>query len=283
MSSTLAHGAGNRSLGEPVPLGALAASPALVILLLAGLGLRLTIAYVLFPASGFATDIASYASWALTLGAARSRRLLRERRLLGLPARLPLPALADRRSWRGRPPTRPRSRAALVKLPPILIDMAVGYVLYRLVRGWAWPGRAAESLALAAAALYLFNPVSFYDSALWGQTDAAGALVMLLGVAALIRGNSEGATALATMAALIKPQFGVVLIPLVGVVLLKRHLLRPGLGAAAPTVGSRRARGAGSTATAGPVRLLTSLAGRARRRSTSSRSRSASTSRATCG
>jgi len=68
VTSTLARGAGRRSLGEPVPLGALAASPALAVLLLAGLGLRLTIAYVLFPSAGFATDLASYTSWALTLG-----------------------------------------------------------------------------------------------------------------------------------------------------------------------------------------------------------------------
>ena len=116
---------------------------------------------------------------------------------------------------------RPAAAADLVKLPPILLDIAVGYVLYRLVRGWTWPGERSERLALVAAALYLFNPVSFYDSALWGQTDAAGALILLLGVAALIRGNSEGAAAFAATAALVKPQFGVVPIPLVGFVLVQ--------------------------------------------------------------
>ena len=113
--------------------------------------------------------------------------------------------------------------------------------------GWsaAGPGRAraARRWRLAAAALYLFNPVSFYDSALWGQTDAAGALVLLLGVAALIRGNSEGAAALAATAALVKPQFGVVLIPLVAAVLVKRHLLRARLGPAAAALGARALAG----------------------------------------
>ncbi len=61
-----------------------------------------------------------------------------------------------------------------------------------------------------------------------GQTDAFGALIVLLTVAALVRGNSEGASALAVLAALIKPQFGIVLLPLVGIVLLRRHLFRPG-------------------------------------------------------
>ncbi len=54
--------------------------------------------------------------------------------------------------------------------------------------------------------------------------------MLLLGVAALIRGNSEGAALLGTLAALVKPQFGVVLIPLVAVLLIRRHLIRPGSG-----------------------------------------------------
>ena len=62
----------------------------------------------------------------------------------------------------------------------------------------------------------------------------------MLGLAALIRGNSEGAAGLAVLAALVKPQFGVVMLPLVAMVLLKRHLLDPGLGAAQYAVGARR-------------------------------------------
>ncbi len=137
---------------------------------------------------------------------------------------------------------------ALIKIPPMLVDLVVGYVLYRLVLGWTWPGRRAEALALAAAALYVFNPVTMYDSALWGQTDSVGALVILLGVAALVRGNSEGAALLGTLAALVKPQFGVVLIPLVAVLLIRRHLLRPGIGPTPTPRGARRGCEAGSPA-----------------------------------
>ena len=141
---------------------------------------------------------------------------------------------------------------------PILLDIAVGYLLYRLVRGWTWPGPRGETLALAAAALYLFNPVSFYDSALWGQSDAAGALVILLGLAALIRGNSEGAAAMAATAALVKPQFGVVLIPIVAAVLIKRHLLQAGSGPHNEPWAPRRLR-AWLGWHQGPIRLLTAF------------------------
>ncbi len=258
MTSTLAHGVG-RSPGEPVRrLRVLAWSPALIVLLLGGLALRLTIAYVLFPSSGFTTDVSSYASWAMTLAEHGPGGFYASAGFADYPPAYlyllwPVGLLA-------RGASDPGAMAAdLVKLPPILLDLAVGYVLYRLVRGWAWPSRRAEAMALGAAALYLFNPVSFYDSALWGQSDAAGALMLLLGAAALVRGNSEGAAALAAVAALVKPQFGVVLLPLVAFVLIKRHLVLPGSGpqraawAPAPLAGWLARQ-------QGPLRLLTAAA-----------------------
>ncbi len=225
MTTTLAQGVSRRP-GDPIrPLRALALSPALIVLLLAGLALRLTIAYVLFPASGFESDLASYTAWAATLAEHGPAGFYAHSGFSDYPPAYlyVLWALGSLVGAGGDP-------GDLIKLPPILFDVGVGYTIYRLLRGWTWPGSRSETLALAAAALYLFNPVSFYDSALWGQSDAVGALVVLLGMAALIRGNSEGAAVLAVTAALVKPQFGVVLIPLVLFVLLKRHLVRPGSG-----------------------------------------------------
>ncbi len=217
------------------PPRALSASTALVLLLLGGLALRLTIAYILFPASGFPSDVASYVSWAMSMAEHSPGNfyaaLAAGQSFIDYPPGYlyvlwPIGAIAQ--AFGGSDPW--SLATALVKIPPMLVDVAVGYVLYRLVLGWAWPGRRAEALALGAAALYLFNPVTLYDSALWGQTDSVGALVILLGVAALVRGNSEGAALLGTLAALVKPQFGLVLIPLVAVLLIRRHLLRPGSG-----------------------------------------------------
>ena len=214
------------------PPRALSASTALLLLLLGGLALRLTIAYILFPASGFPSDVSSYVSWAMTMAHEGPAGFYANAGFSDYPPGYllvvlwPIGALSD--AFGGNDPY--SLATALIKIPPMLVDIAVGYVLYRLVLGWAWPGRRAEALALGAAALFVFNPVTFYDSALWGQTDAVGALVILLGVAALVRGNSEGAAFLGTIAALIKPQFGLVLIPLVAVMLLRRHVFRPGSG-----------------------------------------------------
>ncbi len=213
------------SAGRPLP--PVSQTPALILLLLGALALRLTLAYVLFPGSGFATDLNSYIAWA---------NVMAERGPGGFygsvwsdypPGYLlvlwPIGLLGSFLGGDGGNAT-----GELIKLPAIAADLAVGFLLYRLVLGWTWPGRRAPQLALIAAAVWLFNPVTIYDSAIWGQTDAVGALVMLLAVAALVRGNGEGSAALLAVAALMKPQFGIVLAPIVVGVLISRHLLRRG-------------------------------------------------------
>jgi dolichyl-phosphate-mannose-protein mannosyltransferase len=120
--------------------------------------------------------------------------------------------------------------AAMLKLPAIGADVLIGLVLYAVVRHWMRDRPRAETLALGAAALYLFNPVAWYDSALWGQVDAVGTLVVLCAIVFLVEGFSEAAVAAAILAGLIKPQYGVVLLAMVALLLLRRHLFAIGSG-----------------------------------------------------
>ncbi len=139
MTSTLAQGVG-RSPGEPVrPLRALALSPALIVLLLGGLALRLTIAYVLFPASGFESDLASYASWAGSMAEYGPGGFYENAGFADYP-----PAYLYVLWAIGLLAGAGGEAGELIKLPPMLLDLAVGYVIYRLVRGWTWPGARSE-------------------------------------------------------------------------------------------------------------------------------------------
>ncbi|MDQ3492109.1 MAG: phospholipid carrier-dependent glycosyltransferase [Chloroflexota bacterium] len=245
---------------------ALSSLSALAILLLAGLALRFTIAYILFPGSGFESDLASFSSWARTMAEFGPGGFYANAGFADYPpgylyvlwavgglAGLLAPLAG------GAPDA---LVGTLIKLPPMLADVALAALLYRIVSRWSSePGQNASRLGMLAAGAYLINPVTWYDSALWGQADAVGALVMLLGVAALLRGNPEGSAALAVKAGLIKPQFGVVLAPIVVVVLLRRHLLAPGSG---PVRSPWLPAGLADRAkrTQGPIRLVTSaLAG----------------------
>jgi hypothetical protein len=79
---------------------------------------------------------------------------------------------------------------------------------------------------------------------------------VLATLALLFSGWSEAAAGMAVMAGLIKPQYGLVLAPFVGVVLLRRHLFRIGSGPV-PTRVPDRLRG-WFVGEQGPWRILTS-------------------------
>ena len=73
---------------------------------------------------------------------------------------------------------------ALIKLPSILADvLTAGLLAWTLGRG-----SRAPSVALAACALYLFNPAIWYVSVYWGQTDSIYTLFLVAAIIALERG-----------------------------------------------------------------------------------------------
>ena len=54
-----------------------------------------------------------------------------------------------------------------LKLPSILADLLIGSFIYFCVKR-----KTTQKMALFASALFLFNPIVIYNSAVWGQTDA---------------------------------------------------------------------------------------------------------------
>jgi Gpi18-like mannosyltransferase len=97
---------------------------------------------------------------------------------------------------------------AALKGLSIPFDLGIGLVLWLLVRR-----RAGDGAALAAAALYLFNPGVLIAGPMWGQIDAAGTLVFLGALLATSSQRWALAGALGVVAGMIKPQFGLVLLP----------------------------------------------------------------------
>lgn len=69
---------------------------------------------------------------------------------------------------------------AFLKLPAILADLGIAYWIFRFLNHNDY-----RKFALVGAILFLINPVSWYNSSVWGQTDATvnffalGTLVML--------------------------------------------------------------------------------------------------------
>ncbi len=143
----------------------------------------------------------------------------------------------------------------LIKLPAILTDIALGYIVYSMVRELG----VTERRATIAGAVVILNPITWFDSVVWGQVDSFGTVFLLLAVRELWRGRSERSAILAVVAALIKPQLAI-LVPIVAVVTIRRALWPVGgWGDEDPP---RPGGLAWERRTLGPVRILTTgLAG----------------------
>jgi len=244
-------GAPSRSTGIQGTAGAI------LIVLALGLALRLILAYLL-PGSGFEADLSSFTYWASNL-ADEGPYGFYERPFFHdyTPGYLYVLWLV------GSVGAALGGIGDLIKIPPILADLAIGYLVWSMVRELG--GR--ERLALLGAAIVVVNPVFWFDNVVWGQVDSAGVVFLLLGLRALWRDQPERAAIFTVIAALVKPQLGI-LVPLVAVVTIRRALwpvrTADDVALVGPAPGVRlvdrlRAR---ETRTGHPLRILTTgLAG----------------------
>ena len=102
-----------------------------------------------------------------------------------------------------------------VKGLSIPFDVAVGVLLAAM--GW----RERGWHRIAAAALYLLNPAAILAGPVWGQVDSAGTLPFLASLAMLSRGRHGVAGGLGVIGFMVKPQFGLVLLVVITVAVLR--------------------------------------------------------------
>ena len=121
----------------------------------------------------------------------------------------------------------------------IPFDLLIGVVLYAVVSR-----RTDATRGLLAAGVYLLNPAALLAGPLWGQVDAAGTLLFLGALVALGTNRYALAGGLAVLAGLAKPQFGLVALPVLVVVIQRwwrdrepRPLVAAALGAAVAALG----------------------------------------------
>jgi Gpi18-like mannosyltransferase len=102
--------------------------------------------------------------------------------------------------------------ARAIKGVSIPFDLALGVVVF-----FAGRQMVGSVRALIAPAVYLLNPAVLLAGPVWGQVDAAGTLAYLGALLAVAAGRFGWAGALTALAMLLKPQFGLVALP-VGIV-----------------------------------------------------------------
>ena len=89
----------------------------------------------------------------------------------------------------------------LIKLLPILFDLAAAHLVYEYTRA-----RLGERPALLLAAFYALNPAVFVDSAAWGQIDSVLTLLVVVCAVEAVRGRYLVSLPVFALAVLIKPQ-----------------------------------------------------------------------------
>ena len=204
----------------------------LTTILVLGLLLRAFIAGAYLPLSGFAVDIGDFAGWGQRMADVGPGGFYAEGYFSDYPpGYLYVLWVLGIVGGALAPIVGQDATAGLVKIPGILADVGVAWLLFATCRRWGgelisgrWPRITPERLGLAAATVYLFNPGTIFNSAVWGQVDSVGALVLLATIYALARGRTELAALGAVVALLVKFQYAF-LIPVVAIVGIKRHLL----------------------------------------------------------
>lgn len=221
-----------------------------VILIVLGVLLRAAIGGLYLPFSGFRVDVGDFAIWAGRMATGGPGQFYQAGYLADYPpGYMYVLWLLGGIGELLRPIFGVSITPGLVKVPGILADAGVAWILFLYARryGDAWLGSwSGERLGLVAVVIYLFNPGTIFDSAVWGQVDSVGALVLLASLYWLARGWTEAAASGAVLAMLVKFQFAF-LIPVVAVVGIKRHLFGR---SSDPDHAGRR----------DPIRVLTSLA-----------------------
>jgi C-terminal four TMM region of protein-O-mannosyltransferase/Dolichyl-phosphate-mannose-protein mannosyltransferase/GPI transamidase subunit PIG-U len=222
---------GRRGVGMIDSVRRLDVGAILTTILVLGLVLRVFVAGVYLPLSGFSIDIGDFTSWGQRLARLGPGAFYEAGYFSDYPpGYLYVLWLLGTVGGALAPIVGQDATGGLVKLPGILADVGVAWLLFLVARRWGGelisPTKARispETLGLAAATVYLFNPGTIFDSAVWGQIDSVGTLILLATIYALGRGWTEAAALGAVVAMLVKFQFAF-LIPIVAIIGLKRHL-----------------------------------------------------------
>ena len=219
---------GRRGEGILEELRRLDAGTILITLLVLGLALRVFIAGVYLPLSGFRIDVGDFTAWGQRLASLGPAHFYEQGYFSDYPPGYlyVLWVLGSIGALLG-PIVGIDATGGLVKIPGIAADIGVAWLLFVIARRWGaslTQRVLPETLGLIAATIYLFNPGVVFDSSVWGQIDSVGTLVLLATIYALGRGWTEAASFGAVLALLVKFQFAF-LIPIVAIVGIKRHLL----------------------------------------------------------
>jgi hypothetical protein len=110
----------------------------------------------------------------------------------------------------------------MIKLPIIIADIASALMIYRIMRVLEFD----ERKSLAASAIWLFNPITYFISSFWGMFDSIAVLLQLLAIYMLLRRRLILAGIFAGIGAAVKLIPALIIVPAM-IYLVKRRECGP--------------------------------------------------------
>ncbi len=160
---------------------------------------------------GYKNDISSYESWALQMASQGPAGIYRAGYFLDYPPgylyALWLMGIIANATGAGGVMLR-----MTVEAPAMVADFVLALLVFVFVRRTAPARRTA---AYAAMLLVALNPALGFDTVIWGQSDSALTVVIMLSAALALDGEFELAWALAALSVLVKPQ-ALMYVPVLG-------------------------------------------------------------------
>ncbi len=161
--------------------------------------------------SGYSNDVSSYEAWALQMSAVGPAGIYRAGYFLDYPPgylyALWLAGMVANAVGAGGVALR-----MIVEAPALLADFVLALLVFIFVRRTAPARRTAAYVAMLLVAL---NPALGFDTVVWGQSDSALTVVIMLSAALALDGEFELAWGLAVLSVLVKPQ-ALMYVPVLG-------------------------------------------------------------------
>ena len=161
--------------------------------------------------NGYSNDVSSYEAWALQMTAAGPAGIYRAGYFLDYPPgylyALWLAGIVANAAGAGGVALR-----MIVETPALVADFLLALLIFIFVRRTAPARRMAAYVAMLLVAL---NPALGFDTVVWGQSDSALTVVIMLSAGLALEGEFELAWGVAVLSVLVKPQ-ALMYVPVLG-------------------------------------------------------------------
>jgi Gpi18-like mannosyltransferase/predicted membrane-bound dolichyl-phosphate-mannose-protein mannosyltransferase len=160
---------------------------------------------------GYSNDVSSYEAWALEMTAAGPAGIYRAGYFLDYPPgylyALWLAGIVAKATGAGGVALR-----MIIEAPALVADFILALLIFIFVRRTAPARRMTAYVAMLLVAL---NPALGFDTVVWGQSDSALTVVIMLSAALVLAGEFELAWGVAALSVLVKPQ-ALMYVPVLG-------------------------------------------------------------------